>query len=151
MRARFRYEYGAEPLHLIATAGSLLLGAYGLLRLTEIPGGAKVLIWIVAAALLHDLVALPVYSLLLRVADRAAAGVEGETNVLVESLQEAGAFRQATLSDGQVTDSRSLLALRVNDADLPLDHGYPARVIVPALPGVHNTKWVAAMTFEGAA
>ena len=72
MRARFRYEYGAEPLHLVATAGSLLLGAYGLLRLTEIPGGAKVLIWIVAAALLHDLVALPFYSVLLRIADRAA-------------------------------------------------------------------------------
>ena len=53
-------------------AGSLLLGGYGLLRLTEIPGGAKVLIWIVAAALLHDLVALPAYSLLLRVARGAA-------------------------------------------------------------------------------
>jgi len=78
MRARFRYEYGAEPLHLIATAGSLLLGGYGLLRLTEIPGGAQVLIWIVAAALLHDLVALPFYSLLLRIADRAAgAAISG--------------------------------------------------------------------------
>jgi hypothetical protein len=78
MRARFRYEYGAEPLHLVATAGSLLLGAYGLLRLTEIPGGAKVLIWIVAAALLHDLLALPFYSALLRIADRAAgAAISG--------------------------------------------------------------------------
>jgi DMSO/TMAO reductase YedYZ molybdopterin-dependent catalytic subunit len=86
-----------------------------------------------------------------RLADlRAAAGVEGETNVLVESLQEAGAFRQATLSDGQVADTRSLLALRVNDADLALDHGFPARVIVPALPGVHNTKWVGTMTFASA-
>ena len=37
----------------------------------------------------------------------------------------------------------SLLALRVNGADLSLDHGYPARIIVPALPGVHCTKWVA--------
>ena len=27
-----------------------------------------------------------------------------------------------------------------------LDHGYPARIIVPALPGVHNTKWVASLT-----
>ena len=42
----------------------------------------------------------------------------------------------------------SLLALRVNGADLSLDHGYPARVIVPANPGVHNTKWVTRMTFE---
>ena len=72
MLDRFRYEYGAQPLHLLATGGSLLLGGYGLLRLTEIPGGAKVLIWIVAAALLHDLVALPAYSLMLRVARGAA-------------------------------------------------------------------------------
>lgn len=81
---------------------------------------------------------------------KAAAGVEVEANVLVESLQEAGAFRQATLSDGQVSDERSLLALQVNGVDLSLDHGYPARVIVPALPGVHNTKWVSRMTFSAA-
>jgi DMSO/TMAO reductase YedYZ molybdopterin-dependent catalytic subunit len=86
-----------------------------------------------------------------RLADlRAAAGIEGEANVLVESLQEGGAFRQATLSDGQIADTRSLLALRVNDAELSLDHGFPARVIVPALPGVHNTKWVKRMTFMSA-
>jgi len=86
-----------------------------------------------------------------RLADlRAAAGIEGETNVLVESLQEGGAFRQATLSDGQIADTRSLLALKVNDVDLSLDHGFPARVIVPALPGVHNTKWVKRMTFTSA-
>ena len=42
----------------------------------------------------------------------------------------------------------SLLALRVNGADLSPNHGYPARVIVPANPGVHNTKWVAAIEFE---
>jgi DMSO/TMAO reductase YedYZ molybdopterin-dependent catalytic subunit len=37
--------------------------------------------------------------------------------------------------------------LRVNGADLSLDHGFPARIVVPALPGVHNTKWVTRMTF----
>jgi DMSO/TMAO reductase YedYZ molybdopterin-dependent catalytic subunit len=42
----------------------------------------------------------------------------------------------------------SLLALRVNDADLSPDHGYPARIIVPGLPGVHNTKWVASIDFR---
>ncbi len=30
----------------------------------------------------------------------------------------------------------------MNGADLSLDHGFPARVIVPGLPGVRNTKWV---------
>jgi len=69
--------------------------------------------------------------------------------VFVESLQEFGAFSQTTLNSGQVGDERSLLALKVNGAELSLDHGFPARVIVPALPGVHNTKWVQKMTFSG--
>jgi DMSO/TMAO reductase YedYZ molybdopterin-dependent catalytic subunit len=47
-----------------------------------------------------------------------------------------------------VADGDSLLALRVNGVDLSLDHGFPARVIVPANPGVHNTKWVTRLTFE---
>jgi len=70
------------------------------------------------------------------------------TELLVESLQESGTFRQATLNPGQVADSRSLLALKVNGTDLSLDHGFPARVIVPGLPGVHCTKWVEKMTFR---
>lgn len=77
----------------------------------------------------------------------ALAGTQGEAHVLVESIQEGGAFRQATLNGGQISDDRSLLALQVNGVDLSLDHGFPARVIVPALPGVHNTKWVRKMTF----
>jgi DMSO/TMAO reductase YedYZ molybdopterin-dependent catalytic subunit len=40
--------------------------------------------------------------------------------------------------------------LRVNAADLSLDHGFPARIIAPALPGVHCTKWVAQMSFHPA-
>ena len=69
-------------------------------------------------------------------------------SVLVQSLQRGGAFRQAVLSAGQIMDPDSLLALRVNGADLSPDHGYPARVIVPGNPGVHNTKWVASLTFR---
>jgi DMSO/TMAO reductase YedYZ molybdopterin-dependent catalytic subunit len=86
-----------------------------------------------------------------RLADLAAlagVGADGDPEVLVESLQEGGAFGQATLASNQIFDDDSLLALRVNGADLSLDHGYPARVIVPALPGVHNTKWVKRMTFS---
>ncbi|MFN8111595.1 MAG: molybdopterin-dependent oxidoreductase [Solirubrobacterales bacterium] len=86
-----------------------------------------------------------------RLADLAAlAGVDSgsDAEVLVESLQEGGAFSQATLAANQIFDPQSLLALRVNGVDLSPDHGYPARVIVPALPGVHNTKWVKRMTFS---
>ncbi|MFJ2817172.1 molybdopterin-dependent oxidoreductase [Streptomyces sp. NPDC087294] len=68
-------------------------------------------------------------------------------DVLVESLQRHGAFRHAALRANQVADARSLLALYVNGEELSPDHGFPARIIVPAAPGVLNTKWVARMTF----
>ncbi|MEU0068238.1 molybdopterin-dependent oxidoreductase [Streptomyces sp. NPDC006332] len=83
-----------------------------------------------------------------RLRDLAAlVGYEEPTDVLVESLQRHGAFRRAALRANQVADPRSLLALFVNGEDLTPDHGHPARVIVPAAPGVLNTKWVARMTF----
>jgi DMSO/TMAO reductase YedYZ molybdopterin-dependent catalytic subunit len=75
----------------------------------------------------------------------ARAGAAGASEVLVESLQEAGVLRRAALSRDH--NGAGMLALKVNGHDLPLDHGYPARLIVPALPGVHNTKWVGRMTF----
>ena len=76
------------------------------------------------------------------------AGVPSPSTADVESLQRGGGFRSATLRGNQVMDGDSLLALRVNGADLSPDHGFPARVIVPANPGVHNTKWVAKIRFN---
>lgn len=67
--------------------------------------------------------------------------------VFVESIQRRGPFRKAALRDNQVGDGRSLLALEVNGAPLTADHGHPARIIVPAAPGVLNTKWVGSLTF----
>ncbi|MFE3517980.1 molybdopterin-dependent oxidoreductase [Streptomyces sp. NPDC059166] len=78
------------------------------------------------------------------------AGCSGAApGVLVESLQRGGSFRMVALRENQVRDGRSLLALGVNGAELSSDHGYPARVIVPAAPGVMNTKWVSRLTFGG--
>ncbi len=83
-----------------------------------------------------------------RLRDLAAlCGVTGPSTVTSRSL-EHGTFGHATLGSEQVADDRSLLALRVNGVDLSLDHGYPARVISPAVPGVHCTKWVSTMTFD---
>ncbi|MFE6176487.1 molybdopterin-dependent oxidoreductase [Streptomyces sp. NPDC056464] len=84
-----------------------------------------------------------------RLRDLAAlVGYDGDPpDVLVESLQQRGAFRRAALRSNQVADSRSLLALSVNGETLTPDHGYPARIIVPAAPGVLNTKWVTRLTF----
>jgi DMSO/TMAO reductase YedYZ molybdopterin-dependent catalytic subunit len=52
------------------------------------------------------------------------------------------------LAGNQIRHPDSLLALRVNGADLSRDHGFPARIIVPNNPGVRNTKWVRSLTFE---
>jgi len=75
------------------------------------------------------------------------SGVTQPATVTSRSL-EHGTYGHATLGHEQVADDRSLLALRVNGLDLSLDHGYPARVISPAVPGVHCTKWVSNMTFR---
>ncbi len=69
-------------------------------------------------------------------------------SAVVSSLARHGSFNRATLEGGQVLDPDAMLALRVNGADLSLDHGYPARVVVPAIPGVHATKWVHSIEFH---
>ncbi len=40
-----------------------------------------------------------------------------------------------------------MVVLKVNGADLSLDHGFPARLIIPAAPGVRNTKWLDIISF----
>jgi DMSO/TMAO reductase YedYZ molybdopterin-dependent catalytic subunit len=72
-----------------------------------------------------------------------------ETILRAVSLQAPGQIcAQAELGRSAYMDQRSLLALRVNGADLSADHGYPARVIVPNVPGSLNTKWVRELRFE---
>lgn len=84
-----------------------------------------------------------------RLRDLAAlAGVAGPRSAHVVSLERNGPFGAATLQGNQVRHPDSLLALRVGGVDLSPDHGYPARIIVPALPGVHNTKWVGSIEFR---
>ena len=80
---------------------------------------------------------------------RALAGVEERSDLFVRSLQPGGAFAQATIAAAQAEDDRAVLALRVNGADLSLDHGFPARLMVPGLPGVLQTKWVARIVWTG--
>jgi DMSO/TMAO reductase YedYZ molybdopterin-dependent catalytic subunit len=84
-----------------------------------------------------------------RLRDLAAlSGVPNPGSVYVESLQSGGAFGRGRLAGNQIAAGNSLLALQVNGADLSLDHGFPARIIVPNNPGVRNTKWVTRLTFE---
>jgi DMSO/TMAO reductase YedYZ molybdopterin-dependent catalytic subunit len=77
----------------------------------------------------------------------AMAGLPSPSSLDVQSLQKGGAFSRVTLGGNQVSNVDSLLALTVNGVDLSMDHGFPARIIVPANPGVHNTKWVSQLSF----
>ncbi|HET6152982.1 MAG TPA: molybdopterin-dependent oxidoreductase [Marmoricola sp.] len=63
-------------------------------------------------------------------------------DVKATSLQTRGAFGTTTLPSQFVDDPLTLLALGLNGETLPLDHGYPARLIAPDRPGVLQTKWI---------
>ena len=85
---------------------------------------------------------------LAQLAELAGADPAAVSEAFVRSLQPKGVLSKASLTGDQVRDPDALLALKVNGADLSLDHGFPARIIVPALPGVHNTKWVGRIEFS---
>jgi DMSO/TMAO reductase YedYZ molybdopterin-dependent catalytic subunit len=79
-----------------------------------------------------------------RLADLAAAvGLDESAAVFLEALD--GGI--ATLAANQVAAAESLLALNVNGVPISLDHGYPARVVVPGEVAVNCLKWVSSMTF----
>ncbi len=62
----------------------------------------------------------------------------------VRSLQ-VGAYSHTLLEADFVDDPLTLIALEVNGAVLDIDHGFPARLIAPARPGVLQTKWLAGL------
>jgi DMSO/TMAO reductase YedYZ molybdopterin-dependent catalytic subunit len=74
------------------------------------------------------------------------AGVTTAGTTSVETLD----FSSVSLAGAQVRASEAMLALRVNGADLSLDHGYPARIMIPDAPGTHNKKWIRRLTFAAA-
>ncbi|MCV7098983.1 molybdopterin-dependent oxidoreductase [Mycobacterium palustre] len=77
-----------------------------------------------------------------RVADLlAAAGVHPDADMVLSTSIDG--FTAGTPVRA-VTDGRAaLLAVGLNDQPLPIEHGYPARLVVPGLYGyVSATKWV---------
>jgi hypothetical protein len=70
------------------------------------------------------------------------AGAPPGARVQVVSLQPGGFYRASDLSPHLAADPDTLLALRVEDEDLHIDHGFPVRLIAPNNPGVLQTKWV---------
>lgn len=79
-----------------------------------------------------------------RVRDLAEA-VGGLGREFVIRSFAAGAYSTTVLQREFVTDPLTLIALELNGGVLHVDHGYPARLISPARPGVLQTKWLRAM------
>lgn len=80
-----------------------------------------------------------------RVADLlAAAGVHPDADMLLSTSIDG--FTVGTPVEA-LTDGRdALLAVGLNGQPLPIEHGYPARLVVPGLYGyVSATKWVVEM------
>ncbi|MCP2637626.1 molybdopterin-dependent oxidoreductase [Microbacterium sp. HD4P20] len=73
------------------------------------------------------------------------AGIPAARSVRIESLQRRGAFRATTMTPEFTRDPLTLVALELNGETLDLDHGYPARIIAPARPGVLQTKWLSSI------
>lgn len=68
-----RRRYGASPPHLLAHLALLGLAGWALLQILDARAATTIVLWLVAAAVVHDLVLLPLYS----GADRAARGLTG--------------------------------------------------------------------------
>lgn len=67
-------RYGASPVHLLAHFLALALAAWALLHVLDLSTAGRVLLWLVGAVVAHDLVLLPFYSVLDRLAERALPG-----------------------------------------------------------------------------
>ena len=70
----------------------------------------------------------------------AAVGASGR-EVVVRSFA-TGAYSTTLLQPEFAGDPLTLVALELNGEVLHVDHGYPARLIAPARPGVLQTKWL---------
>ncbi|MBN9619689.1 MAG: molybdopterin-dependent oxidoreductase, partial [Actinobacteria bacterium] len=68
------------------------------------------------------------------------AGGDEASRVRVTSLEQAGAYRSSEVFGPQLAEA--LLATHLNGQRIPLDHGYPTRLIAPDRAGVLNTKWL---------
>jgi hypothetical protein len=70
------------------------------------------------------------------------AGAPPGASLRVVSLEQHGAYGVTTMESEYAHDPLTLLALSLRGEPLSIDHGFPARVIAPARPGVLQTKWV---------
>jgi DMSO/TMAO reductase YedYZ molybdopterin-dependent catalytic subunit len=68
---------------------------------------------------------------------------DGAAWVMPVGLDGEGYARPLPLAKAMLEDT--ILAYRMNGAPLPMDHGFPARVVVPGWIGAASVKWVGAL------
>ncbi|HEY4225725.1 MAG TPA: molybdopterin-dependent oxidoreductase [Pseudolysinimonas sp.] len=71
-----------------------------------------------------------------------AVGREKGEAIMLTSLEVKGNYRVTTMGSEFVDNDLTLVALHLNGKVLDIEHGYPARMIAPARPGVLQTKWL---------
>jgi Oxidoreductase molybdopterin binding domain len=69
-------------------------------------------------------------------------GANHGTYVRATSLEKGSIYAVMQMEPEFVRDDLTLVALQVDGHTLDIDHGYPARMIAPARPGVLQTKWL---------
>ena len=79
---RFAHEYGARPLHLILVLASFFLTGYAIARMMDAGGWQGWLLLIVGAAVLHDVVFLPLYTAVALFAGKAAEPIQPRARML---------------------------------------------------------------------
>lgn len=65
--------------------------------------------------------------------------------IRIQSLQTNSMYGTTHMQPEFVRDELTLIALDLNGEQLHLDHGFPARIIAPARPGVLQTKWLSSL------
>jgi DMSO/TMAO reductase YedYZ molybdopterin-dependent catalytic subunit len=71
----------------------------------------------------------------------AAAGIHPDADMVMSTSTDG--FTAGTPVEALTDDRDSLLAITMNGQPLPVEHGYPARLVVPGLYGyVSATKWI---------
>lgn len=74
-----------------------------------------------------------------------AVGAPEDAVFRARSLEQDSPYAVMEMGPEFVRDELTLVALELNGASLDLDHGYPARMIAPARPGVLQTKWLTSL------
>jgi hypothetical protein len=72
-------------------------------------------------------------------------GADPRAMVRITSLEENSSYAITRMEPEFVRDDLTLVALQLGGETLDIDHGYPARIIAPARPGVLQTKWLSSL------